>query len=392
MKVAWTWGAMALTGCLAMETAPDPGWAACQEDLESERCPESVRLGLCGAIVEKGGAPIGRVTAERCAAYLRGDSGAVEDAGVEDASGSEGDASVEDAAAPECSTDAECPVDRPVCALSGACTRCGAKAACSERVETPVCDVETGACVPCGEGDEGACEAEGTVCRSGGHDCVACNVGGDCSSDAAARCEANECVRCVSDTDCRGRANAVCSDGQCVECTAEKASACDGFVCAAQACTTLLPASADLCAPCVADAQCGLGGVAALCIGTRVGDTDAGSYCLPTLAAGESCVGNHRPFAAAALDAQGQPSVSIDGASAAACALRATSCQALANYQAAVSCGGASDDARCGVEGLDDGRCRLVAGQGVYQCTIPCVTASDCVNGATCTIQGVCSF
>ena len=78
-----------------------------------------------------------------------------------------------------------------------------------------------------------------------------------------------------------------------------------------------------------------------------------------------------------------QTATSVDGVAAPVCGLALTTCPALNAYRA-TNCMtlDAAGDARCGVEGLDDGLCRA-AGSTTNRCTVPCLSDDDC-PGSTC--------
>ena len=157
------------------------------------------------------------------------------------------------------------------------------------------------------------------------------------------------------------------------------------YVCDSQVRTCaagVLPATAELCEPCVSDAQCGASRPA-LCLPTSFGGQDLGYFCQPRLEQGESCIDDHRPYAAAAVDAKQAALVSIDGADSPSCALAMTTCAALGDFRNK-SCSSPVDGDVCGVAGLDDGVCRKVPNQAAYTCSIPCSSSRDCGDGFTC--------
>lgn len=215
--------------------------------------------------------------------------------------------------------------------------------------------------------------------------------------ESAPVCDDGACNSCSTNDDCAGfDDNQVCDrgTGACVQCTGADSHACGGFVCESKArtCATgVLPASAEFCESCVSDAQCGKGGRLASCLPTGFNGEDLGYFCQPRIADGETCIDNHRPYVAAAVDSKQEALVSIDGSSAASCKLALTTCAALSDFRNK-SCSGPSDNDACGVVGLDDGMCVAVPAQSSHRCSIPCLGNDDCKTGSTCTDAGACSL
>jgi hypothetical protein len=217
-----------------------------------------------------------------------------------------------------------------------------------------------------------------------------------CSAGAAVCSGDGKCGKCSEDSQCAGfDAAKVCDTaaGVCVQCTGAKASACGGDVCDSlnRTCEVgVKPASADLCEPCVSDAHCGKT-APSLCMPTSFGGTSTGNFCLPKLSAGETCIDSQRPYVAAAVDANQVALVSIDGSTAPSCKLALTTCAALGDFRNK-SCSSPSDDAACGVAGLDDGMCVPVPAQSAHRCSVPCLGNDDCKVGSACTGSGYCSL
>lgn len=164
--------------------------------------------------------------------------------------------------------------------------------------------------------------------------------------------------------------------GECVECTRDDAAACGGFLCDTRTgdCTDRFAGTADLCAPCVADAECVDG---ASC----VADPDDGAARCNWREDADpgpagSCPDGARPFGAP-LD-----TTSVDGAAVRVCTLARSSCVAYLDYLAAETCAVADD---CGLA-TGDARCVDAdpgAGESL-RCSVACVTAADCPSGVSC--------
>lgn len=253
-------------------------------------------------------------------------------------------------------------------------------------------------CVECRNGADcasGICNDE--------NECVECAGHSDCTDTAEAQCnDAGECVPCESQAHCaaRGDENALCSEGVCVECTAGDTSRCGGNPCRPDGTCSEHPSGQVACLPCDTDANCADG---LLCVAMTFGSTaePVGSFCLwkrsatgvgaPNGTCGVVSVGVYpsRPFASTLAEHE-----SVDGEIADICSLRTTTCPALLGHATPVEgCEAAGDDAACGVEGLDDGRCRLNT-SGVALCTYPCLGTEDCQVGSMCPVAGdrVCSI
>ncbi|HTU63341.1 MAG TPA: hypothetical protein VMF89_32995, partial [Polyangiales bacterium] len=188
-----------------------------------------------------------------------------------------------------------------------------------------------------------------------------CTRNQDCLEEVAPRCGSDErCTSCSADSDCE-RFGKVCDEGQCVQCTGTKTDRCGSetvgaalvhYVCDSKArtCVTgVLPKSADLCSPCVSDAQCGLY-VESRCTPTTFAGKPMGNYCLPVAEIGETCSGQHHPWNAPSAEP------SVDGVSdPPTCQLEKTTCPALVDAADAKDCG--ADSTMCGLPGVADGIC-----------------------------------
>lgn len=292
----------------------------------------------------------------------------------------------------ECLTNSECANDFGAsrCGADGKCTPCSNDDDCSllgNGLNT--CLLLTGGnnrCVECINNEH--CP-NGEVCRTdnGGaaYECVECSSDADCTDPAASRCEANQCVACQADADCDGiggtsgapggMALSVCDAGACVECTGSRFDACANGqnVCdsSTRRCTTFPVDSAGRCDTCVSDAHCALDGTS-FCARQVFAGTDLGYACVPasTGDAPGTCV--LTPFSGA------RTITTIDGRTANACLLRATTCQGVADFRLR-ECNDASD---CGVSTIsEDGVCATpFEAAGPSLCSIPCVLNSDCFN------------
>lgn len=358
-----------VAGCIT-ETKPNKAWGRCKDDPCSDGCPADLREIYCEYYVDD-------AKCNQC--WPPGDAGA-----DSDADGGDGDGV-------ECKRDLDCDMAVPRC-TSGDCEPCASDDDCAGRDATPACDTATGACVACTADSQGICAVDGYVCKAGGNECVQCNANDDCPESAPHCGEENECSACVSDADCE-RWDKVCDEGQCVQCTGNKTQWCSGFVCDSQnrVCATgVLPGAADFCDSCLSDAHCGKSGPA-LCLPISFAAQDLGYFCQPKLAVGETCIDDHRPYVAAAVDSKQVALESIDGATDASCKLRLTTCQALVEFSSK-SCSSPSDDDACGVADLDDGMCVAVPAQSAHRCSIPCLSDDDCKVGSTCGGSGACSL
>lgn len=395
-----------VAGCV--DVTVNKAWRRCKEDPCSDRCEADLRDQYCDFYEDSkcdqcwshgdGGMPADSgLDANEGDAAIDGGERDVEGGGdgrVEDASADGADGTVsEDGRVPDCTRNLDCSAALPVCA-SGECGRCRSNADCSGRTDAPVCDTVSGACVICTVAKPDACTSKGKVCKESGAACVGCNKSEECGESAPHCGTNNECGVCVADSDC-AKFGKVCdtSAGQCVQCTGAKTEWCNGSVCDSKArlcAVSVFPKSAGLCEACLSDAQCGKDDRPARCLPTSFAGQDLGYFCQPALESGESCIGNHRPYVADALDTQGQRLRSIDGATDASCKLATTTCAAMADFRSK-SCAGPADAAACGVVGLDDGLCRPI--QTVHRCSVPCRTTDDCSLGSTCpTGGGACSL
>lgn len=243
---------------------------------------------------------------------------------------------------------------------------------------------------------------EGADCASGfcsdTHQCLECEDHGDCANPMLAQCnDAGQCVACELPNHCSGRddGNTICAAGACVECTPGELEGCGGNACRPDGTCSEFPTDQGACLPCDTDANCADGH---LCIEMTFGTPaePVGSFCLwrrdaTGLAAPNGVCGlGSQPYAREIPNA-----MSVDDVTADVCTLATTTCPARLQYRTGVpgcEVAGEDDDA-CGVEGLNDGRCRENTG-GMPRCTYPCLNTEDCPMGSTCPITGdqVCSI
>jgi hypothetical protein len=334
-----------------------------------------------------------------------------------------------------CSDDSECTrlPDKPVCDVngSGACVGCLTSADCGESgtprctnnyctlclsqddcthfIGLPLCYLGTGACVECARDTDcrnpasGRCEAHECsvctgpadcarfnglpVCDGSTGACVECVSNDDCGSSTASACVNTQCVACSADADCSHLSGTPVCDtsqgaGRCVQCTGVEDDACQvgsiAYACNSQnrTCGSEAPAhevgGAGVCDPCLSDANCQAG---QLCVKTEFDGVYTGWFCQWVREA-DSCV-NYLPFT------ESRVVDSLDGTSAAICALSSSTCQAYDQQKKGESCSTADE---CGVQSLDDAGCDQIVGS----CVMACASASSCPGQAAC-INGLCS-
>lgn len=227
-------------------------------------------------------------------------------------------------------------------------------------------------------GDDATCDGV----PNGGCECVT----GLGNAGCAARPNASVCVApgvcapCSLPADCALVAGRnVCAAGVCVECTAADARACAADeVCENQVCVArpVTPVTA-LCGACTSDVTCGPN---ARCVAQLLG---GGSACFPLSVAGACASPPYNTPTAA---------TSVDGAAASVCMPRATTCQALADFDRKLcnAIAGIGDHAACGEVAVDDGLCVLTPAAGASgRCSVPCTpTGNDCPRGAC--VGGAC--
>jgi hypothetical protein len=226
-------------------------------------------------------------------------------------------------------------------------------------------------------GDDSTCDG----IPNGGCECVTAlgNVG--CAArPAASLCVApGVCAPCSQPGDCALVTGLnVCSAGVCVECTTADTRACAANeLCENQVCVPRPVEVAPLCGACTSDVSCGPN---ARCVAQRLG---AGSFCFPTPIVGACTSPPFNTLTSA---------TSSDAAAVDVCLPRATTCQALADFDRKVcaAVAGVPDHGACGLAGVDDGLCVLTPAAGASgRCSVPCAPAgADCPRGAC--VAGAC--
>jgi len=292
-----------------------------------------------------------------------------------------------------------CSGSTPICkAATNACVECAGNGDCKDAGK-PICDTSANKCVGCIQGTD-CKDAAKPVCNSASQSCVACAANSDCKDAAASRCDVstNTCTPCAIDSDCTQISGKnVCLVGstgqanQCVQCTGKKYAACgqssDGkaLVCdsLAHQCTSDKKAqSADLCQPCVSDAQCRAGQACA--VQTFKGAT-VGFFCFwkqgdPTSGAPADCtVEANRPFVNAITN-----TVTIDGDTTTLCTLRSntSTCIAVPKYGTNCASSGTPSNNECGFAFGIDSKCTPY-GSTQYRCTTACLSPDDCAGSGT---------
>jgi hypothetical protein len=303
---------------------------------------------------------------------------------------------------PTCTSATSCPPESPSC-VSGTCAGCVQHADCAAFPATPACG-PGGECVACTADEQRACGAPTSSCDALTNRCVACLADAQCTDPQHSACNvvAHACEPCIRTEQCAHVAGkGICQQGTCVACTAGAVQACREtlaggelrqYVCdpATHACDKArLANSKTLCDSCISDLECAPG---QLCVDAAAG---AGArVCQQISTAAKSCA---RPYG----DEGGPPITSVDGARANICTLVAeTTCEAQRQFRNR-RCGtpvrpGASEDikgtgtnARCGVDGRDDGYCVWYERLRQHLCTTACRNnVADCpVDAIGCSAQ-----
>jgi hypothetical protein len=184
----------------------------------------------------------------------------------------------------------------------------------------------------------------------------------------------------------------VCDAGTCVECTSTAPGACgmkDGtpLVCDTlkRTCTMTKQHSADVCSPCVSDAECALGEMCVLDTFASASSTkNVGYFCHwkqgdTAHGAPSDCAAGGQPYVGVVSNAK-----SIDGEMANICTLRVSSCPALSDFNV-TNCAptGTPNDALCGFSPPEDAKCAPFGATG-YRCTMKCASSDDCPGGLPC--------
>ena len=308
----------------------------------------------------------------------------------------------------ECVGDGNCSGVRPACeTTSNTCVQCTKDSYCSGA--TPACKTandadsgtDTNTCVQCTK--DSHCSGKTSLCDTTKSLCVQCKSNTDCSQAEAPLCSSGTCSPCTQDTDCThisgktvcNTASSTNSDAgtetdagsgtnTCVQCTGTKYTACEGDAGTTQVCDSLnntctnkAEHSADLCQPCVSDAQCKPG---ELCVEQKVNGNSLGYFCLwkqgdTAHNAPADCTATGRPYFSAIV------ATSIDGEDAAICSLRASTCTAMNQYSqtSCASSPGTPDNSKCGFAPGVDSECASIGSQ--YRCTVACLSDDDCPPG-----------
>jgi hypothetical protein len=263
----------------------------------------------------------------------------------------------------------------------------------------PVCDEPTDTCVECLEQADCAAGSK-RKCDVDAKACVACLASSDCSTAAAAKCDGGECVKCTSNDDCAHIAGkAVCDTGtgECVQCTGKDYASCGmdlgaPLVCDSlkRTCTTSKEHGADLCRPCVSDAQCPAG---QLCMNQTFGAPAApvGYFCFwkkgdNAAGAPASCL-TAKPYSSTLAN-----QTSIDGTKSDICSLASSTCVARSHLADAKDCAtaDAADDDKCGFAPGVDSKCTDKGGG--FRCTMACASSEDCPGNLACDGTSFCKL
>lgn len=300
--------------------------------------------------------------------------------------------------------DGACGGATPACdRATDTCVECTEDEPCTEGV----CDPDAHACVECLDNPhctEGVCDPDAHLCVECLNDdncdeptplcdeeqfCVECRDSAHCADPQASFCDAGSCSPCQTNEDCAHLVGTTVCDisaGQCVECTGTDYASCgtlDGtpLVCDSlqRSCTTSKQHGADLCNPCVSDAQCKLG---QRCMMETFEGTELGYRCFWERGASEGGAplgcSQAPPYVTTRND-----ETSIDGATVDVCALRISTCKAHKDFSN-VDCEGSEDvpdTSRCGEPDLNDAGCSLydtVGEDNIYRCTVRCLGNDDC--------------
>jgi hypothetical protein len=315
----------------------------------------------------------------------------------------------------ECLQSTDCKdTTKPVCA-DNACVACSDNSDCKDPTQPECKDHACGACT----GDDACkdrnatphCDTASSSASKG--QCVQCLANADCTDLASPQCVTRACQPCTSDAACTDRMGTrVCDTadnapvkGKCVECTGQKYAAClqgsTQYVCdsANRVCSgTAVALTADVCFPCVSDAQCEAGKI---CMKQTFDDPtdspdqgaiDIGYFCAWRFDAASGP--NMNCFSTPPYVARDQAHASIDGTAADVCVLAVSTCPALTDFRSK-NCAltGTPDDNQCGFAGAPhDGYCVETSSPGVYRCTMPCGSADDCKPSFSCNGSNKCTL
>ena len=323
-----------------------------------------------------------------------------EDTSIGTAAGaSDSDAGMRPALDPvACDDAATCPPQAPRC-IDGACRPCMQHADCAAFADMPACGPQ-GVCVACAADALRLCGPLAPACDAVTSQCVQCTTDSHCTDPQRSTCntQTHACEPCASNAQCAHvPGKNICSAGACVACTATAIEACRDtlvsgetlqYVCdsATRSCDLSRRAkSKRACGDCVSDLECADGHI---CVDTASG---AGRRTCQQIASTTSLC--QRPYGS---DSSEPPATSIDGVRANVCTLDiATTCEAHRHFRNR-RCGmptspGAEDDikgtgsnAKCGVEGQDDGYCVWYERLRQHLCTTACRSnVADCPRDST---------
>ena len=311
---------------------------------------------------------------------------------------------VDDGKCVECLTDAECTSNPNAtsCSALGTCGVCTTDVDCAALPDRRACLAGAG-CVECTSNAQCGGNPRGSLCKTSStgeatdtaplNTCVECTSDTDCTDPNASACQNNQCVPCQANEDCShvdstpgaagGTPLNVCDAGSCVQCTGLQREACGANVCdsATRQCSQFATNTADLCEPCVSDAQCGAD---ARCVQQTIDDRTFGFYCFP-LAVGNpgSCAPNYFILPGSRR--------TMDTLSSDVCLLRYATCPAYRALIEGDSCLDENDDASCGGGSEFGGVCIL--GPAGFRCTAPCNGPDDCNGRAACVAaSGTCEI
>lgn len=237
----------------------------------------------------------------------------------------------------------------------GACTSMG----------MPNCDEASRTCVECTERSH--CAAPTPSCDLATHRCTECMIDGDCTTVAAAHCEAGECVGCTDSGQCAGFAGARICDtamGRCVECHELEDDACAGRDCTTANVCSAYDNDRITCQSCDTDANCSRANH--LCVPMDFMGSPHGYFCLEKFLA----AGCQPPFSSILPDrisASGETTFRYCGFDEGV-----RTCEAVRALMDAVGCPTGSECPRGGL-------CEMV-GSVPRQCTYQCSTPRDCLT------------
>ena len=256
----------------------------------------------------------------------------------------------------------------------------------------PHCDTSAQECVACVQSEHCTDPVQDVCDVEGDNTCVDCLAASDCTDPTASHCDLSQrsCEACDGDPQCSHLEDTpYCEEGTCVACrpTTEAIDCKQGddtvFSCdpATFTCTTTEVGSLPDCGGCVSDSECKAGYG---CVPMEFkGQRRPGGYCLPKLSAQSTGV-CPRPYVGGVVT---RTTLSgVEGESHCGIVEGDTTCEAIHDRIAAKPCVLGMDSA-CGADGLEDGLCRTIPGEGSV-CTYLCsgddreCTKNRCVSDA----------